>query len=49
MICMVVCSTVAGFIPNLWGAGFFSMSSVLLTAAGGFFGIWLGVKLGDYF
>ena len=46
-LCMAVCGTIAGLIPNLWGAGFLSFSSVLLTAIGGILGIWLGFKLGS--
>jgi hypothetical protein len=34
-----------GFIPMLWGAGEFSMSSIIFSAVGGFLGIWLGFKL----
>ena len=44
---MIVGSTVGGLIPNLWGAGFLDMSSVIFTALGGFAGIWLGFKLGQ--
>lgn len=42
---MLVGSSIGGFIPNLWGASFLSFSSVLLTAIGGFAGIWLGFKM----
>ncbi|MEK9177488.1 MAG: hypothetical protein AAB777_00025 [Patescibacteria group bacterium] len=38
-------STVGGFIPKLWGASLFSMSSVILSAIGGLAGIWIGYKL----
>lgn len=41
----IVGSTVGSFIPGLWGAGLFSMSSVILSTVGGIFGIWLGFKL----
>jgi hypothetical protein len=37
-------STLGGFIPTLWGAGSFSTSGVLLSAIGGFAGLWLGLK-----
>jgi hypothetical protein len=43
---MVVGSAVGGIIPTLWGAGYFSFSSIILTAVGGFLGIWFGFKLG---
>ena len=42
-------STVGGFIPELWGASFLSFSSVLLTAAGGFAGLWVGYKITQNF
>jgi len=32
-------STVGSFIPTLWGADFFSFSSVILSAIGGILGI----------
>ncbi len=41
---MAVGSTIGGLIPNLWGANFLSLSSVLLTAVGGILGIWVGYK-----
>lgn len=44
---MAVGSTIGGYIPALWGAGFFSFSSVILTAVGGILGIWLGYKLSN--
>ena len=40
-------SALGGFIPTLWGDSAFSMSSVILTAVGGFVGIWLGWKIGE--
>jgi hypothetical protein len=44
---MFVGSTVGSYLPLLWGAGFLSLSSVLLSGAGGILGIWLGFKLGQ--
>ncbi len=44
---MAIGSTVGGFIPELWGGGYLSFSSVILTAVGGFAGIWLGFRLGQ--
>ncbi|MDE2399684.1 MAG: hypothetical protein KGL67_01595 [Patescibacteria group bacterium] len=46
-IFLFIGSTIGGFIPTLWGAGFFSVSSVVLTAVGGIFGIWLGYRLSN--
>ncbi len=44
---MFIGGTIGGFIPNLWGAGIFSLSGVFLTAIGGFLGIWVGYKFGN--
>lgn len=40
--------TVGGYIPALWGAGLFSVSSILLSGAGAIAGIWLGFKISRY-
>lgn len=45
---LAIGSTVGGFIPTLWGDSFFSLWSVLLTAVGGAFGIWVGYKISSY-
>lgn len=45
---LFVGSTIGSFIPNLWGAGFLSFSSILLSAVGGAVGIWVGYKLTNY-
>jgi hypothetical protein len=38
---VLIGSTIGGFIPDLWGAGVFSYSSVLLSGIGAFAGLWL--------
>jgi uncharacterized membrane protein YeaQ/YmgE (transglycosylase-associated protein family) len=40
-------STIGGFIPELWGAGVFSYSSVLFSSIGAFVGLWIGFKLSN--
>jgi uncharacterized membrane protein YeaQ/YmgE (transglycosylase-associated protein family) len=45
MIGMIIGSTVGGWLPTLWGASGFSLSSVLGSVVGGLAGIWLGYKL----
>ena len=45
---LAIGSSVGGFIPTLWGDSFFSLWSVLLTAVGGAFGIWVGYKISNY-
>ena len=45
---MFVGSTIGGLIPELWGEGFLSFSSIILTAVGGIIGIWAGFKISNY-
>lgn len=40
--------TVGGFVPELWGAGSFSMMSMLFSVFGAIAGLWLGVRLSEY-
>jgi len=42
---VLVGSTIGSFIPSLWGAGYLSMSSVILSTVGGIAGIWAGFRL----
>lgn len=42
---MLVGSAVGGFIPTLWDDSYLSLSSVVFTAIGGFFGIWIAYKI----
>jgi predicted MFS family arabinose efflux permease len=42
---ILIGSTIGGFIPDLWGAGLFSYSSILLSGVGAFVGLWIGYKL----
>jgi hypothetical protein len=42
---LLIGSTIGGFIPELWGAGLFSFSSIILSAVGGMAGIYLGWKI----
>ena len=37
--------TIGSFIPDLWGAGLFSYSSVLLSGIGAVVGLLIGYKL----
>jgi len=46
-ILLTIGSLIGSYLPTLWGAGFLSISSVILSAVGGFAGIYLGFKLGD--
>ena len=42
---MIIGGYVGGFIPTLWGAGYFSASSIILSMIGGFAGIYIGFKI----
>ena len=46
-LCVLAGTTIGGFVPELWGASAFSVSSVLFAAAGGLAGLWLGARLSD--
>lgn len=42
---MFVGGMVGGYIPLLWGAGYFSFSSIIFNGLGALAGIWIGFKL----
>ncbi len=42
----LVGSVVGSYIPALWGAGVFSLSSMLLGAVGAIVGVYFGFSLG---
>jgi len=44
-IFMIIGTTLGGYVPTLWGDTFFSLTSVILTAIGGFLGIYIGFKI----
>jgi hypothetical protein len=44
MIGAVVGLSIGSYVPLLWGASVFSLSSVLLGAVGGLLGVWIGYK-----
>jgi len=47
LLSVTVFGTLGGFVPYLWGDdNFFGVASILWGAIGGFFGIWVGIKLG---
>jgi len=43
---ILIGSSVGGLIPELWGAGMLSYSSVLLSGIGAFVGLWIGYRMG---
>jgi hypothetical protein len=46
---VLVGSTVGSLIPELWGAGMLSFSSIILSTLGGVAGIWIGFKISHNF
>ena len=42
-------STVGSLLPELWGAGLFSWSSLLFSTLGSIIGIYVGYKIGQGF
>jgi hypothetical protein len=42
---VLIGSTIGGLIPGLWGDGMLSYSSILLSGAGAFVGMWVGFRL----
>jgi hypothetical protein len=44
---MVIGSYAGSCIPLIWGDSLLSMASLFFSAIGGFFGIWIGYKLGQ--
>lgn len=44
---LTVGSALGGYLPALWGGELISFSSVILSAAGGIVGIWLGYWVGE--
>lgn len=45
---MLIGSTIGGMIPDLWGAGIFSISGLILSSLGAMAGIYVGFKLSRY-
>ena len=44
---LIIGSTIGSFLPELWGAGMFSFSSIILSAIGGIAGIYIGFRLSN--
>ncbi len=47
-LCAMVGMFVGGYIPVMWGASSFGLTSLVFSAAGGAAGVWLGVRVSDY-
>lgn len=40
-------SGIGGWLPTLWHADIFSLWSIILSAVGGFLGIYIGIKVNN--
>jgi hypothetical protein len=46
-LCVLVGSTAGSLLPELWGAGPFSLAAIVLGLAGALGGVWAGARLND--
>lgn len=46
-LCVGFGTIVGGYVPELWGAGSFSLVSVLFGFVGGAAGLWFGLRVSD--
>jgi hypothetical protein len=46
-LCGMLGMFVGGYVPTLWGASSFSLSSLLFSGVGGVAGVWFGVRFAD--
>ncbi len=46
-LCIGFGSVVGGYVPELWGSGSFSVSSIVFGAVGGIAGLWLGIRVSE--
>jgi hypothetical protein len=47
-ICITIGGIVGSYIPVLWHAGYFSMTSIIFGGLGSLAGVWAAYKLNDY-
>jgi hypothetical protein len=47
VLCAALGTVVGGYVPMLWGAGSFSLASLLFSFVGGVAGIWVGVRVSE--
>jgi uncharacterized membrane protein YeaQ/YmgE (transglycosylase-associated protein family) len=44
-MCLVVGSTLGGFVPEAWGASGFGIASIIGSAIGAIVGVWAAVRI----
>jgi len=47
-LCATVGMFVGGYIPVMWGASSFGLTSLVFSAAGGVAGVWVGRRVTEY-
>jgi outer membrane lipoprotein SlyB len=47
-LCAMAGMTVGGFVPAIWGASQFGLSSLLFSVVGAVAGVWFGARLAEY-
>ena len=45
--CVLLGSTIGGFLPELWGSSGLSLQAILFGVAGGVGGVWVAARLND--
>jgi ABC-type lipoprotein release transport system permease subunit len=45
---VLIFSTIGGYIPSLWHAGFLSFSGIMGGIIGTIIGIWVAIKINNY-
>jgi uncharacterized membrane protein YeaQ/YmgE (transglycosylase-associated protein family) len=48
MLCAALGGWIGGYVPLAWGAGYFSMSSIIFSALGAIVGIYIAFKVTRY-
>jgi hypothetical protein len=46
-ICLIAGSIVGGFIPSLWGASSFGVTSLLFSGVGAVAGVYVGARIAE--
>ncbi len=46
-ICVIACGTIASFVPELWGASAFGLSSLAFSVVGSVVGVFLGARIAN--
>ena len=47
-ICVLACGTIGGFVPELWGASAFGLTSLAFSAIGSVAGVFLGARIASF-